>query len=85
MTGYMYNESDGSATLGEALQIGIYDYQRHFGREPKLIVAPWWRASEIPAKAFDYSGQMWKESFRGIPFRWSIICDAIELSGSLDE
>lgn len=74
--------SDGSATLETALTIAIYDFQRAFGREPRLIRVPFWRGREMSAEFIVHSCQNPDSRFRGIPFRWSITSDYIELYGS---
>lgn len=60
-----------SPTLANHLRVAIYDYQRRFDHEPKLIVIPYFRRDEMPDVA----------TFHGIPWRFSIISDAIELHG----
>lgn len=66
--------SDGSYTLSEYLRIAVFDYVRQFGKEPRLILIPYWRRGEmLPAD---------DSHVRGVRFRFSIISDAIELLGT---
>lgn len=72
--------SDGTGTLSHALTVAVYDYVRHFGREPKLIQIPFWRGAEMGEEFLDYAAREPEPKFHGVPFRFSIISDAIELS-----
>lgn len=78
-TTYTHSVSDGSATLAAALKIAIYDYQRVFGHEPRMIICPYWRLDEIDERQFTGWNTGKGAKFRNIPFRLSITCDAIEL------
>lgn len=71
--------SDGSFTLAHAIQIAIYDFHRLFGRGPRLIQIPYFRMEEMDAEMI--LGQAQKHpTFKGIPIRFSIISDSIELT-----
>lgn len=73
--------SDGSATLAQALVIGIYDFQRAFGREPRMIRVPYFRADEIDNSLLVFRNG--RAYFRGVEFKFSIIIENIELCGSI--
>lgn len=81
--------SDGSGTLAHMLTIAIYDYVRKFGREPRLMLIPYFRRDELAAcvgplypLTADF-GSNGENTFRGVPFWFSTSNDAIELRGSL--
>lgn len=75
--------SDGSASLSHHLTVAIFDYQRAFGKEPRLILVPYWRDNEIDERLLVFKkGINGHATFRGIRFRFSIIQDFIELKAS---
>lgn len=65
--------SDGTGTLAHHLTVDIFNYQRAFGHEPKLIVIPYFRRDELDPALFE------KCEIRGVPFSFSLFSDAIEL------
>lgn len=79
---WLKSRSDGTGTLSHHLTVAVFDYQRAFGHEPKLIRVPFWRGREMSAEFIAHSCQNPDSRFRGIPFRWSITSDYIELFGT---
>lgn len=78
---WLKTRSDGSASLSHHLTVAIFDYQRAFGHEPRMIRVPYFRADEIDNSLLVFRNG--RAYFRGVEFKFSIIIENIELCGSI--